>query len=254
MPRVIDCCLFNGEWDLLALRFATLRDVVDTFIVVEGDRTHSGLPRVTHGGRIAALAPSTRECWTIAAPLPAPQPDRWLPERTQRNAMIMGLLAARAEADDHILMSDLDEIPDPAHIRAVGTHWQRQSLYYLNAVCDGCEWPGTIGVPYEMLQFTTPAGLRAQNGRLPRMVGGWHFSYMGGVEAMRHKLRSFAHAEYDTADVHDALPAQLAALADPFGRTHCNQGVHVVPVDVTFPAPLQRDPTPWAHLLAEVPA
>ena len=68
MSRVIDCCLFNDEWDLLALRFATLADVVDTFIVVEGDRTHSGKPRRSMAGRIAAMAPETRQCIVVTCP------------------------------------------------------------------------------------------------------------------------------------------------------------------------------------------
>ena len=38
--------------------------------------------------------------------------------------------------------------------------------------------------------------------------GGWHFSYLGGVEAIITKLSSFAHAEFDTEKVKD--PAHLA--------------------------------------------
>lgn len=254
MSRVIDCVMFNDEWDLLALRFATLVDAVDTFIVVEGDRTHSGKARRSMAGRIADMAPPHKQCIVVTCPLPSPLPDRWVPERVQRNAMLMGLFDARAEADDHVLMGDVDEIPDPAAVRFTGLHRQRQFLYHLNAAFDAERWPGTIGLPYGQMLYVTPAGVRAMNGQLPSIESGWHFSYMGGVEGMTAKLASFAHDEWDTAETRQGLAANMAALTDPLGRSHVHARGRIVPIDASFPLPLQREPARWAHMLAEVPA
>src|ERR1700733_11122766 len=43
--RVFDCCLFNGEMDVLSIRLHELNDVVDNFVIVESDKTFSGVPR-----------------------------------------------------------------------------------------------------------------------------------------------------------------------------------------------------------------
>ena len=43
--RVFDCCLFNGEMDVLAIRFHELNAVVDHFVIVESTLTFSGLPQ-----------------------------------------------------------------------------------------------------------------------------------------------------------------------------------------------------------------
>ena len=42
MRRVFDCFIFNNEIDLLEMRLNILDDVVDKFIIVEGNTTFSG--------------------------------------------------------------------------------------------------------------------------------------------------------------------------------------------------------------------
>jgi hypothetical protein len=43
---IVDCLLYAGEADMLELRLRTLDHCVDRFVVVEGDRSHSGEERV----------------------------------------------------------------------------------------------------------------------------------------------------------------------------------------------------------------
>ena len=45
MPRTFDCFTYFNEDRLLELRFETLSDVVDVFVVVEATRTHTGIPK-----------------------------------------------------------------------------------------------------------------------------------------------------------------------------------------------------------------
>ena len=251
MSRVFDCFMVNDEVELIELRLHTLVDVVDEFICVESPTTHSGKPRPLLGPwlrRQFARWP-IRQVLTL---LPAPHPDRWLPERMQRNAMAAALIGT-AEADDLILMSDVDEIPDPANVRHVGTHWMRCFIYYLNALKLEA-WPGTIGLPFAELQFMTPAGWRAQTGGLPRIAGGWHFSYQGGVDRMRNKLASFGHAEFDCASVHADLPQRMTALEDPFGRPAVGYDrCRILPLDDTFPRYLRDHPERFPGMIAEPP-
>ena len=39
---IYDCFIFNNEIDLLELRLSILDDVVDKFVIIEGDKTFSG--------------------------------------------------------------------------------------------------------------------------------------------------------------------------------------------------------------------
>ena len=252
--RVFDCFLFHDEWELLELRLHTLREVVTDVLVVEGTRTHSGRPRAPQRARLIQRFLDFPSVRVTVCELPDPVPDRWFPERMQRNGMATALAAAGAQANDLVLMSDCDEIPDPALVASgqYGTHWQRQALYYLNAMFPGA-WPGTIALPYAALTYLTPAGIRAQNGQFPRLDGGWHFSYQGGVERMRTKLRSFGHHEYDTPAYHDALAERMRTLSDPFGReVELTQGGGVVvPLDDTFPRYLREHPERFAGMIAD---
>ena len=42
---IYDCFNFFNELDLLEIRFYTLYEVVDKFVIVESNKTHSGIPK-----------------------------------------------------------------------------------------------------------------------------------------------------------------------------------------------------------------
>jgi hypothetical protein len=253
---IIDCCTYYNELDLLTLRVETLRHVVDRFIVVEGDTTHSGQPKPYHLSdlRETGAWPFDVELYVCRVRLPRPEPNRWFPEGMQRNAIAAALLETLAQPDDQILISDVDEIPDPRNVQHQGGHRMRSQVYWLNAVFPQ-PWVGTVSYNYRIFLETTPTTLRfaGRAGRLPLVDGGWHFTYVGGTERIRQKIHAFAHQEFDRPEYLTELEAQAAALADPFGRPgHHNDG-RIVAVDETFPEPLQREPQRWQHLLAPVP-
>ena len=43
--KIYDCFIFHNEIDLLELRLNILNDVVDKFIIIEGDTTFSGIKK-----------------------------------------------------------------------------------------------------------------------------------------------------------------------------------------------------------------
>jgi beta-1,4-mannosyl-glycoprotein beta-1,4-N-acetylglucosaminyltransferase len=46
--------------------------------------------------------------------------------------------------------------------------------------------------------------LRDKRNELPRIKnGGWHFSYLGGVNAIKQKLKSFSHTEFNKEEFLD---------------------------------------------------
>lgn len=80
--------------------------------------------------------------------------------------------------------------------------------------------------------------------------GGWHFSYMGGVQAIQTKLAAFAHEEYDTPEMKNAawLGDRIARRRDLYhlgGRKFTQVALSELPRDV------QERPDHYAHMLLE---
>jgi hypothetical protein len=51
--------------------------------------------------------------------------------------------------------------------------------------------------------------------------GGWHFSYLGGHEAIVQKIKSFSHQEYNNEKyVNDMLTQKVSKGKDLFGRVY----------------------------------
>ena len=120
-----DCFTFFNELDLLEIRLNVLKDVVDRFVICEAPWTHTGMPKTlifeANKPRFAEFL--DRIVYIVAndpPPMPADFTKRqcaWVRENHQRNELARGL--ANAHADDTILISDLDEIPDPDMVRKV---------------------------------------------------------------------------------------------------------------------------------------
>lgn len=242
-----DCFTFFNELDLLEIRLNVLKDVVDRFVLVEARQTFSGRSKPLwydeNKSRFAAFA--DRIVHLVVEEFPA-ESDAWTRESIQRNFIAEGLKDCRA--DDVILISDLDEIPDPRVFPLVPAAGEicmlEQGMYYyfLNyrdrsdpiwdkgtKVLDYatfCRGLDTVEVAYStFLPEAVNRGTTATKIRLCRphrciRHGGWHFSFLGGVDAIVRKLESFSHQEYNTAACRDRrhILDCLAKGRDLFGR------------------------------------
>jgi beta-1,4-mannosyl-glycoprotein beta-1,4-N-acetylglucosaminyltransferase len=70
--------------------------------------------------------------------------------------------------------------------------------------------------------------------------GGWHFSYLGGVERIIQKMESLAHPEFNTPEYKDPqrIMRALETGGDIFGRA---TRWRIVPLDASFPAYLHAN-------------
>ncbi len=121
-------------------------------------------------------------------------------EIMHRDAAVKGL-ALVAKQGDLILLSDVDELPDARVVKrlreeALGqpSYFEmRWFLYYINNIVNA-PWFGTVAFTYEMLKGQSLDLLRyasSDPNAVPGPVignGGWHFSYLGGSEAIQEKL------------------------------------------------------------------
>ena len=232
---IYDCVSFFNELDLLELRLKTLSGVVDRFVISESRYSHSGKKkRLLFKDNQSRFTTFLDKIIYIVSPDPE-DPDRaasdvayrWELENIQRNATIQHISNTITD-DDILIISDLDEIPSPTAITASVKKQrpvrllQKLYYYYLNYRC--CTTPywqrGTVVLSVKdfkneqtyaniesgvALVPTVNIGPTATKVRflqnIPKVKnGGWHFSYMGGIQCILTKLHSIVEGDQSNAD------------------------------------------------------
>ena len=122
---VYDCFIFFDELDLLEIRFSLLHEVVDFFVIVESNRTFSGLKK-EYNFQVSRNRFSKWENKIIYIPIEQSTSGiifsknldsyssidgAWKMEHYQRNALAQ--VNYLIKDGDKVLISDLDEIPNP---------------------------------------------------------------------------------------------------------------------------------------------
>jgi beta-1,4-mannosyl-glycoprotein beta-1,4-N-acetylglucosaminyltransferase len=245
---IYDCFSFCGELTLFELRLHELSPVVDKFVLTEATKTHTGLPKplyyqdnkqqfaefadkiihiivddmpMSAHEIISAITPQDRKWLDTGYQLG----DNWVRERFQRNAIMRGLTSC--QPDDIIIIEDADEIVKPSileHIHETivdGSNAVMQTLntYYMNWQCINMDWAGSKILKYQFVnnpsehRFHTPASAII-------MDGGWHYNFLGGADAIRKKIKSYAHNEFDIPDVMENIDLRLRSKKDALGRLY----------------------------------
>ena len=226
---IYDCFIFNNEIDLLELRLSILDDVVDKFVIIEGDKTFSGNSKesnfIAHRDRFKKW-----EDKIIYKFFEMPDFDvSWDREIYSRNYY---LSLPDFNDEDIIISSDLDEIPNPEAIRCVNdwiddeNHFTFQMnfyMYYLNNFMTS-NWFGTRVATYKYLKDKTVDDIREATEDESRISGpiidngGWHFSYFGGEEMIKKKIESFPHTEHNNEQTKSNIESNLESNSDLFNR------------------------------------
>jgi hypothetical protein len=199
--KVFDCFTFFEERELLLARLRLLADHVDHFVVVEGTRTFRGDVRtpvlLTMAQELEFLG--DRLIRVEVSDFPETR-DPWVRERFQRDAIMRGL--GSAEADDLVLISDVDEIPKPAIVDRLKRQLadpvalsMRFSYYKLNL---SSAEPWSLARATRFADLHSPQALRERSDLSEVPDAGWHLSYIGSTDDIVRKLTSFSHSEYST--------------------------------------------------------
>jgi beta-1,4-mannosyl-glycoprotein beta-1,4-N-acetylglucosaminyltransferase len=229
--KMIDCVMFFNEVDLLEFRLKLLDSHVDKFVIAESNITHSGKPKSYHFEENSTrFGPWIHKIEYIQINQTTdgldfdqdersynPESGAFKLENAHRNAL--SFVSSIADDDDLVLISDLDEIPNP---RVFKKKWVEPGpvalsmllhYYYLNCQSAGAErwWNGTVVCTGRQFKQTTPQQLRNNRDSYKSVEnGGWHFSYLGGVEKIKNKIRSFAHTEFNREEYLDDAQIQKA--------------------------------------------
>ena len=175
----------------------------------------------------------------------------WEVEKAQRNFLANGLSCLND--NDLVILTDIDEIWNPSilqDIRLSEMHFKAARLemsfhyFYMNLCGVGSEnkfWLHPVCIKYALLRDNLKQGLASfRSGDAfrrslkkfllnkpvfnPSLVsdGGWHFSYLGGAEAVIKKIESFSHQEFNNAEVkeHVRIERCIDLGLDPFDRSN----------------------------------
>lgn len=223
--KVFDCFTFFNEVDLLEFRLRVLNNYVDYFVIAESNLTFNGKQKPYN---FAAVKEKFKAWEHKIIYLPVrqsadglsfendtkynPQSAAWKLENEQRNALIA---AAKYMSDeDMVLVSDLDEIPDPRILKKLKLPEEPMAFsllfhyYFLNCQNVGTQsrwWQGCVVSSAKQFKEITPQGLRNNRDVYTSIKhGGWHFSFLGGADKIKYKIESYAHTEYNSAEYADA--------------------------------------------------
>ena len=287
-PKLFDVFLFLNELDLLDLRLKTLYSVVDYFIITEINETFSGKPkslifeknrkRYKEYDKKIIYNPITKKdllelqknYWSdYVSDLNKSisykhngKPPKYLKkslrrEISHRDSAILGLFKIASD-EDLILLSDLDEIPNPKTVsKAIKKkfdcpHYFKMDwfLYWINNKVSN-PWFGTVlfrfkhlkGNSLDNLRFASP---KEQNVPGPIINnGGWHFSYLGGYEAIIYKLKSHPFQGYKVqfAIILDKL--KIRGIKDTVKKNKDmffqKRDLSIIDIDYSFPECMIKD-------------
>jgi hypothetical protein len=211
LNKIFDCFLFFNELEILSIRLKELYDVVHRFVIIEAPVTHQGKPKPLYfqenSERFRTFSDKIHH--VVVRDMPEGE-DNFQRENYQRHVLRGAITDALA--DDLIVVSDVDEIPN---ISALQEAAQRKSFLFLE-----------MGLHYYFLNLTAGPWIKAycapkstidrmEDLSLPRRReinyltefngsadthllrnAGWHLTWQLGVEAIMAKLDAFSHSEF----------------------------------------------------------
>ena len=234
--KIFDCFMFFDEEIILELRLNILNEFVDYFVIIESNFTHKGEKRElkfdikkfekfkdkiiyliydTQPQNVEKILDTDNEAHTSWKYIS----NAVLRENGQRNFIISGL--TKADKNDFVLISDVDEIPnlekiDLNNINKKIILFNQDMFYYkFNLKMPDLIWSGTKGC--KMKDLESPQWLRNVKDKKYSLLrldiifskikynsikfiknGGWHFSNIKSPKEIEHKLKSYLHhREFD---------------------------------------------------------
>lgn len=223
MSKIIDCFIFYNEIDLLTYRLNILNDVVDYFVIVESTQTFVGKPKISFYNENKHLFEKFNDkiINIIIDDFPYKNPTNvdnvWSNENFQRNGIARGINQLsnlnKLNDEDYIIVSDLDEIPDPVTLTKIingeilveGGGNLTFDLYYYNLNTKfKYTWRAAKIIKYKKYKDDNITCDQIRNTNYPDInKAGWHLSYFGDNNFIQNKIQNFSHQEYNNPQYTD---------------------------------------------------
>ena len=243
--KVYDCFMYFDEDMVLDLRLNILNDHVHKFIIAEATRDHAGNEKKLNFDIKNFIKFKDKIEYLIIDDLPVNVPKfkkNWVSahirDQHQRNSLYKGY--KDCNSDDLIMISDLDEIPDPKKIKEFkfenkyACFIQKNFHLKINLINKTvCDWPGTkicvrkfLKSPQWLrnIKTKTQAFWKFYKPKQPQLIldGGWHFNDLKNPENLRKKILSGAHQEENIPEINniEKIKERLKNLKDIRGRNY----------------------------------
>ncbi len=254
--KLIDCCMYFDEDLVLDIRLHTLYHQVDKFIIAEATRTHAGQKKKLNFEISNFKKFKDKINYIVIDDLPTEVKffkkgwhSNHLRDQFQRNCLERGYKNFADE--DLIMISDVDEIPNPKKINDFNTNKKYacflqknfQSKINLLNVSEN-HWAGTKICKKKFLR--SPQWLRDIKAKKKpfwkifkteiQLIddGGWHFSFLKNPQSIINKIKSYSHQEYNTSEFTNEknIENKISKGIDLFNR---DIEYKVIEIDDTFP-------------------
>jgi len=242
--KIFDCFIFNNEINLLKIRFNILNDYVDYFVICESKFDHNKKLK-KFNFNINLFTKFKKKIIYIKITEPPQSDNPWINQSNQRNTLINGI--EKANPEDYIIYSDVDEIPNPLKIKEfTNSHYKfgifMQFLFYykLNLLSKITynKWEGSRICKKKYLKSfenlrtnIRKKNLRYKFYRIDKLYlekniklinnGGWHFSYLMNAKEIIKKIKSSTHTEYNKKEYLNSkiIEEKMRQGKDLFNRT-----------------------------------
>ncbi len=255
--KLVDCFMYFDEDLVLEIRLNTLNELVDKFIIAEATRDHAGREKKLNF-KIENFAKfKSKIKYLVIDDMPIHVQsnkknwhDNHIRDQFQRNSLARGY--KDCDSEDLIMISDIDEIPDPKKIKEFDTKNKyacflqknfQSKINLLNITDDF--WPGTKICQKKNLK--SPQWLRNIKtqkrpfwkffkDKEPQLIknGGWHFSFLKNPNAIKNKIISYSHQEFNKNEFTNTqnIEKRITDKKDLFDR---DIKYEVIEIDKTFP-------------------
>ena len=248
--------MYFDEDLVLDIRLNTLKDEVDKFVIAEATKNHAGENKKLNFKIENFSKFKDKIHYMVIDDLPsqvASPKKGWHENHSrdqfQRNSIERGY--RKYNDNDLIMISDIDEIPNPKKIKefnfknkyACFMQKNFQSKINLLNTSEG-DWAGTkICQKKNLISPQWLRNLKAKKKPFWKIFheniqlinnGGWHFSFLKDPLSIKNKIVSYAHQEFNTKEFTniDLIKKKISLGEDLFER---NIRYKKVIIDETFP-------------------
>ena len=257
MRKIIDCITFFNENLMFDLRYKTLENVVDEFVVCESRYDHRGKEKKLNFKKNNY---NNKNINYIVLEKEFPKKNNiWENQAMQRDHILKKL--DYLEEEDYIFFSDPDEIINPNKLenfklnKKYGIFMQKCFNYKFNLFNPHeSPWEGTrvckkknLGSINFMRQKIKSKNLSYKFFRIDKEKdiqifedGGWHFNNILSPEEISLKLKTFAHSEFSGKKFSsiEVIKDKIKKKIDLFERDHKYLKVEI---DFTYPKPIREN-------------
>ena len=259
--KIYDCITYCGEELLLKIRFETLYNQVDKFVIVEASKYFNGDKKPKFFNIKKFQKYKSKIDFYYVDDLPKHNGENLEYENFIKNQIKRGL--KNLDPDDIILFSDVDEIPNlkndkfkkfDSAVFLTNMYYYKFNLHVYDGLKWSNKWPGTRSCKFKFFKTAqNTRNFRVKNiprwridQKIKRYVvkdGGWHFSFLMNSRDISSKILRFSHevehvkkgSNYNLNKLTNikSIENRITNLVDPYERQEIK--LRKVKLDSSFP-------------------